>query len=153
VVGPPEARPTTPEFAVRLYARAWERRDSVGIAAILDPAYVGTSTDATSGSFQVASFLRETEIEIVRNMARDPEIVGIRVDLPENMIRTSDRADPAGWATIRLVGGSVRVDADTATWVAQWDSMEFKLRPTSPAPGSRTDTLWSVVRWTESRSR
>jgi hypothetical protein len=132
---------------------AWGNRDTLGVAAILDPAYVGTSTDATSGSFQVASFTRDVEIEIVRNLARDPAIIAVTVQLPSNMARTSEATDPPGWATMRLVGGSVRVDAATRTWVAQWDSMEFKLRPKSPAPGSMTDTLWSVVRWTETRSR
>jgi hypothetical protein len=55
------------------------------------------------------------------------------------------------WASITLSRG-IRLEltiGQTVYTVGTNDYFEYQFAPTTPAPGSPTDTLWQIVRWRE----
>ena len=145
---------TSPVGMVSEYLVAWQRRDPERVGNTLDSAYVGTSTDATPGSFSVASFTRATEIDAVRHMSRDTTITQISVQIPYSALRrVAGTGSSPGWATVQVAGGRVVVWRSSVTsWIGRWDTMEFQLKPRIPFREFPDDTLWTIVRWTEARS-
>lgn len=155
VVGPsdqpvPQPYPvrSTPQNALLYYKAAWENRDSTRVDSVLADDYAGASTDLSGTS----TFSKADEIRIMRRMHEDPNVTGVVVDLrnPATWIRQSYAGDPPDWIALDLPSPRIEVFyvfdeilADQSTF------MEFKFRPASPARASPTDTLWSIVRWTE----
>jgi hypothetical protein len=140
---------SSPENAVLYYKAAWENRDSTRIDSVVAADYVGTSS--LHGS-PLPDFSQADEIRAVGGIELDPEVFGVSINLgsPSLWIRQTYASDPAGWIALDLPHVDVRVYTTSADLVANTATfMEFKLRPTTPAPTSPTDTLWSIVRWTE----
>ena len=86
-------------------------------------------------------------------MAKDPTLQRVEVDLvPSQWTRSNYPNDPPDWVTIMVPAHRISISSLTIDAVIQGPSlMIFKLKPTTPAPNSPTDTTWTIVRWEETR--
>jgi hypothetical protein len=136
---------------------AYEARDSVEIKKLYDDNYTGTSIDLTApgGPLQL-DFTKADEVRHVAAMAKSTSITNITLQWPPALTREQDLGDPPGWTTIRLLPNTVRLEVSDQATIrsiqSDQEQFEFKFIPTTPAPGSPTDTLWSIIRWSEVRS-
>ncbi|HEX5031673.1 MAG TPA: hypothetical protein VFX78_09475 [Candidatus Eisenbacteria bacterium] len=149
----------SPEITLGMLQHAYEARDSVTTARVYDTDYAGTSTDLNDppGS-QTVTFTRGNEISHVGALRKSTTITSVICDLgpPASWVRLpSDDASHPEWALIHISGGFVRIEiADGASIVQAGgpsDQMSFYFTP-KPDTTSQTDTLWTVIRWDESRA-
>ncbi|HMI31549.1 MAG TPA: hypothetical protein VK527_07410 [Candidatus Limnocylindrales bacterium] len=147
----PKYQPSsTPLNVLENLRRAYTTRDSMGYDSLFDASYVGTSTDASGPGPVVLTFTKADERHHVSALARTSTIVGVDLRFPVSMSRSTDLSDPPGWATVQQAGTSLEIDdGGTSYLINPSEFMEFKFTPTTPSPGSPTDTTWHIVRWTE----
>jgi hypothetical protein len=149
--GPKYLASSTPQNTLENLRRAYTTRDTTGYDSLFDAAYAGTSIDERDPSPTLKMFTKADESLHIRALARS-RVSKIVLQFPPSMTRTTDGADPPGWATIPLsfVFLEVSDDASGTDWITDpFATMEFKFQPTSPSPGSPTDTTWHIVRWSE----
>jgi hypothetical protein len=156
---PPEYRvPYLPEFALYNLMTAYAARDSVAYRSTLDFEYQGSSTDDKGAK---VSFNNIQEVQHIQAFARATTIVG-KVFFSLGPEATWDRLpsdDPTypEWAVIQIAGSNFKLEVNdtglgTLTVNDPQDNHTFKFNPTTPAPSSPTDTLWTLVRWDEVQS-
>jgi hypothetical protein len=153
---PPEVygTPSTPEKVLTNLKVTYEGRDSVLYKAVYDSSYIGSSTANPGAPEQVSlEFTYSDEIASLAGMARSTTITRVSLDLGGNYVRqaSDDLAHPE-YATIQT--GTYRIEVvdgvnDWRAFAGAGDFIQFTFKPTTPAPSSSTDTLWSIVRWTE----
>ena len=164
--GPPlKPKPTpvvelaSPVITLGMLRDAYEARDSVETARVYDEGYVGTSTDLNDppGS-QTVTFTRADEIRHVGALRKSTTITSVTCDLgPQtSWVRlASDDASHPEWALIHISGGFVRIEIDDGAAIVQAggvsDQMSFYFSP-KPDTTSQTDTLWTVIKWDETRA-
>jgi len=145
---PKYAPSSTPHNTLANMAKAYETRDSTGYDSLFDAAYTGTSFDPNT--MLGLSFTKADEAQHIAKLASTPTIFAVTFEYPVNAPRFRDGADPPGWATITLTSPLIEIyDASNVLLVDPNVSMEFKFSPTTPSPGSPTDTTWHIVRWVE----
>jgi hypothetical protein len=151
-VAPPTPAPkylpsSTPYNTLENLRRAYASRDPAGYDSLFDPAYIGTSTEA-SDSASALTFTKADESLHIRALASAP-ITSITMDFYYQS-RYTHYADPPGWATIAVDLPTVEVNDVPTSYIVDRDVfMEFKFKPTTPSPGSPTDTTWHIVGWRE----
>ena len=151
--GPKYLPSSTPFNVLDNLKVAYTTRDSTGYDSLFDVNYTGSSIDQTDAS--VLNFSRSDEARHINALARTRTISSIRLDLPPSMTRTRDAGDPPGWASVQPYGLVIEIDDGPMSMFLQTgtsETMEFRFAPTTPSPGSPTDTTWHIVRWTEIRS-
>jgi hypothetical protein len=159
----PRPQPTvelaSPEITLGMLQHAYEARDSVTTARVYDESYAGASTDLNDppGS-QTVTFSRADEIRHVGALAKSMSITGVTCDLgpPASWVRLpSDDVSHPEWALIHIAGGFVRIEIDDGASIVQAggasDQMSFYFTP-KPDTTSQTDTLWTVIKWDETRA-
>ena len=160
---PPKPEPpvalVNPGIALYVLQHAYESRDSVETARVYDESYAGTSTDLNDppGS-QTVSFTRADEIRHVGALRKSTTITSVTCDLgpPASWVRLpSDDVSHPEWALIHIAGGFVRIEIADGTSILQAggpsEQMSFYFTP-KPDSTSQTDTLWTVIRWDETRA-
>ena len=149
----------SPEITLGMLQHAYEARDSVETARVYDESYAGTSTDLNDppGS-QTTNFTRADEIRHVGALRKSTSITSVTCDLgpPASWVRLpSDDVSHPEWALIHIAGGFVRIEIDDGASIVQAggasDQMSFYFTP-KPDTTSQTDTLWTVIRWDETRA-
>lgn len=151
--GPQSVIRSTPENALKQLEYVYTKRDSIGIKALYDSTYAGTSTDETAlpGS-QVLNFAYVDEVEHVAAMARSHGITSVILSFgAPTRLPSSDVSHPE-WATIQVPGSNMRLEIDALDAVelpASGISESFLFRPVTPDASSPTDTTWKIVRWSE----
>jgi hypothetical protein len=154
---PPEYRtPAYPSYALHNLIEAYAARDSVEYRKALDFEYQGSSTDELGTQV----FLNNIqEVQHIQAFARATTIVDVlfNLGLESSWDRLgSDDVNHPEWAVIQISGSQfdLQVDDTVLGTLKVNDPKEthtFKFFPT-PAPSSPTDTLWTLVRWDETRS-
>lgn len=147
---------STPQNTLRSLVIAYATRDSVEYAKLFAPDYQGASYDTdTLAGLQPGAITRTDEMAHIKRLADDPSIVRIVLDLGSSSSWVRQPAvgnqGETSWAGIAI--GNPRLEID-----AYWDSkvlpsgeiFQFTFSPETPAAGSPTDTLWTIVRWEES---
>jgi hypothetical protein len=146
--GPKYLPSSTPQNTLDNMRKAYVSRDSTGYDSLFDAAYAGVSFDPVT--MAALNFTKADEAQHIAALARRISITSISFTVPPNLIRDTDGADPPGWATISIIYPQVVIDDSPNTYIAgPLEHMEFKFAPTTPSPGSPTDTTWHIVRWTE----
>ncbi|HEX7078514.1 MAG TPA: hypothetical protein VF363_08830 [Candidatus Eisenbacteria bacterium] len=140
---------STPRNALLYYKAAWENRDSTRIDTVLAEDYAGSSADQS----ETLQFSKADEIRALGGIQLSQRVTRVIVDLhdPSTWIWQYYAGDSAAWVSYSIPSPRIEVDdvvmgsllADQSTF------MEFTFRPTTPAPASPTDTLWTIVRWRE----
>jgi hypothetical protein len=151
VLGPKYAPSSTPSNTLHNLALAYQSRDTLEYDSLFDAAYIGQSID-THYPDSPYVFSKTDEALHIRALFRSHTIAAIIMQIPPVLTRYTDAADTLGWATITLPSGVTYIEIDDTPdsyIVNHNDAMTFKFRPTSPSPGSPTDTTWHIVRWTE----
>jgi len=157
---PPEYEiPFNPTVVLTNLGKAYSARDSVGYKVIYDSSYVGTSMDLGDppGTTPI-SLTYDNEVEHIANLARTHTISSVLFDLGPlsswDRLPSSDPSHPE-WAVIQISGSSVRIEITDGiniyTTTGANEFLEFMFKPTTPAAVSPTDTLWNIVKWTETR--
>jgi hypothetical protein len=149
--GPKYLASSTPQNTLENLRRAYTTRDTTGYDSLFDAAYIGTSIDQRDPSPTLKMFTKGDEALHIRALAEGSISVS-RLQFPPSLIRTSDAADTLGWATIPISFVFLEIEdfsVGTSWVISPDDVMEFKFRPTTPSPGSPTDTTWHIVRWSE----
>jgi hypothetical protein len=148
-----------PGIALYVLQHAYESRDSVETARVYNESYAGTSTDLNDppGS-QTLNFTRADEIRHVGALRKSTTITSVTCDLgpPASWVRLpSDDVSHPEWALIRIASGFVRIEIDDGASILQAggasEQMSFYFTP-KPDSTSQTDTLWTVIRWDETRA-
>ncbi|HET9939988.1 MAG TPA: hypothetical protein VFR25_02700 [Candidatus Eisenbacteria bacterium] len=156
---PTPAELVSPEITLGLLQQAYEARDSVTTARVYDTDYAGTSTDLNDppGS-QTINFTRANEISHVGALRKSTTITSVTCDLgpPASWVRlASDDVSHPEWALIHISGGFVRIEINDGASILQAggpsDQMSFYFTP-KPDTTSQTDTLWTVIKWDETRA-
>jgi hypothetical protein len=154
--------PFLPQNVLTNLELAYSHRDSVACQAIYDSSYVGTSQDLNDPPNTTPSeFFYTDEVHHVAALYHLPTITSVSFSLGPatswDRIGSNDPSHP-DWAVIQIAGSSLDIQVTDSngdnTWQAsgQYEFFEFAFKPTPPAPGSPSDTLWKIVRWTETRS-
>jgi hypothetical protein len=162
VVPPPVyVIPSQPEFVLANLETAYSSRDSSGYKALYDSSYVGISEDLNDPpETQISTFRYADEVSHIGNLASNPNItsVSFRLGSPSSWDRleSNDPSHPE-WAVIQISGSQfdvqVTVGVDNTLQVNGTNEFfEFSFTPTTPAPGSPSDTLWKIVKWRETRA-
>ena len=153
---PAYAVASSPENVLANMIRAYASRDSVEYRMALDyPDYKGTSKDQTDGT-QVQLFWID-ELKHIQAFAKATTITSVHFDMgqPSSWDRlTSDDVAHPEWAVIQIAGSQflLRVDdtiEGTLTVNSPNETHIFRFKPTTPAPSSSTDTLWTLTQWEE----
>lgn len=140
---------STPQNVLFNLVRAYTSRDSAGYDSLFDAAYAGTSID-NSDPGPPLSFTKADEMLHIGALARTATISNVALTFGPNPIRFTDSGDSAGWASVQATNPAIIiVDGPDAFFTGPNEFMLFKFRPTTPAPGSPTDTTWKIVRWSE----
>jgi hypothetical protein len=139
---------STPFNTLENLRRAYINRDSTGYNMLFDVNYIGSSTDQSDHTTITLS--RSDEARHIHFLANDASITSIDLQFPPGLVRFTDLADPPGWATVSISSPHLDIE-DGASSLAIYanETMDFKFLPTSPSPGSPTDTTWHIVRWQE----
>jgi hypothetical protein len=145
--------PSTPQNVLANLKAAYETRDSVEYKTVYDSSYTGTSTDNAGGGGQVLTFTYSDEIGSLANMARSSTISSVTLDLGGNLLRqaSDDFAHPE-YAIIMTSAYRIEIIDGGTYYTAQagsGDVMQFTFKPRVADPLSPTDTLWTIIRWTE----
>jgi hypothetical protein len=135
---------------------AYAKRDSVGYVNLFDRyEYTGESYDPSNDSTKIFRWVDEQKH--IQRLAEVATITGdIYFDLGSETswtrLSSDDLAHPE-WAVIQISGSvfTIRIDDGPDTYVVHGPSefFTFTFKPTTPAPSSPSDTLWSIVRWKE----
>jgi hypothetical protein len=139
---------------------AYSTRDTAGTKVVYDSSYVGISEDLSDPPGTTpASFTYFDEVAHVASLRRTPGISSVSFELgPETSWTRLESNDPShpDWAVIQIAGSSLDIQVTEGINTLQAEGskefFEFSFKPTTPAPGSPTDTLWKIVKWTETRS-
>ena len=151
--------PFHPTIVLSNLEEAYSKRDSVGYKAIYDSSYIGTSRDLRDPPGTTPISLTYTdEVAHVAKLESKPEITSAYMNLgPKTSwtrLQSNDPSHPE-WAVIQIAGSSlnIRVIEGSNEYETSGTSefFEFAFKPTAPASISPTDTLWTIVRWDETR--
>ena len=146
--GPKYLPSSTPLNTLENLRRAYTTRDSTGYDSLFDVEYTGSSIDQSDQSNIVLS--KSDEARHINALARTTTITNITLSFPPNLVRFADLGDPPGWATVSVASLRLEItDGDLSLAIRANETMDFKFRPTTPSPGSPTDTTWHVARWIE----
>ena len=145
---------STPQNVLSNLIRAYTSRDSVEYVLLYDDAYLGTSTDMTLPVVVTYSFRKVDEARHIAVLARASDVLRIEMDF--GPLSSWTRFPSAGghpeWSTIVFTNPSVALYTSGGDYrVSGVSTFEFTFAPTTPAPGSPTDTTWQIVDWTEVR--
>ena len=143
---------STPQNVMAALARAYGWRDSVEYALLFDDNYQGTSTDPyLPPGEETLNFTKADEAAHIGALARSRTISYVNVDFGPSPERATDAADSVGWATIQVQYFVLAIQDNVTSYYANSSNvaMEFKFKPTTPAPSSPTDTTWKIIRWSE----
>jgi len=152
--------PSSPAELLSNLELAYSRRDSTETKALYDSGYIGTSQDLNDPPGTTPySFTYSDEVAHVAKLARTPSITSAYVNLgpPTSWTRleSNDLSHPE-WAMIQIAGSSltVRVTEGSDEYAAggTTEFFEFAFKPTTPESTSPTDTLWTIVRWNETKA-
>jgi hypothetical protein len=153
--GPDEVylAPTSPSYVLQNLVKAYNARDSIETKAVYDVAYQGSSNDPALPAGQT-HFTQATEVSHVRRLHDDRNIVNVSLDLgPASLwqVLPGNVDDGVGAKIIPIQYQLLTLDdASSATYQTNSRSqIEFAFKPTETAPG---DTVWTVIRWTETVS-
>ncbi len=143
--------PSSPQSVLFNLKQSYTSRDSVAYDSLFDAFYQGASLDqGAPGGPQILNFTKVDEAQHIAALARTTTIRSITLDFGSSLIRYSDGADPPGWATIQIADPHLEIDdTERFTTIQPNETMRFKFVPTTPAPGSPTDTTWKIIRWEE----
>jgi hypothetical protein len=143
---------TDPIIVLDALKLAYEARDSVEIKLIYDGTYIGRSFDPNDQS-ALPDFTKQDEVDHVAFLHNKSSITSVYLTYPPIKTRSTDLADPPGWATVQMhnPGISVEINDSPTTYnlAPAVGTFEFKFIPTTPDSTSPTDTTWKIVRWTE----
>ncbi|MCI4354739.1 MAG: hypothetical protein L3K06_05175, partial [Thermoplasmata archaeon] len=133
---------TTPENTLLAMIRAYSSRDTVELGLVYDDAYAGTSIDTDEWAPVALNFTKADEIRHVATLAGDPSITKVSVNLNPIIKRYTDAADPPGTASLQNPIRSVEVEDGPTLYSVylSYETLTYKLAPTTPASGSPTDT-------------
>ncbi|HKW50892.1 MAG TPA: hypothetical protein VJQ53_04095, partial [Candidatus Eisenbacteria bacterium] len=165
---PTKPKPSPPAYSVRSSPAevlsnleiAYSRRDSTETKALYDSSYVGTSRDLGDPPGTIPlNFTYTDEVAHVATLARTSTITSAYVNLgpPTSWTRlaSNDLSHPE-WATIQIAGPSltIRVVEGSTEYAAGGtrEFLEFLFKPSTPESASPTDTLWTIVRWNETKA-
>jgi len=163
---PPPAAPvaymmrSTPQNVLHNLEIAYSHMDSSEYKGLYDSSYVGTSQDLNDppGTMPL-SFTYSDEVGHVAALRRSPTISSVSLELGQtsswNRLESSDPSHPE-WAAIQIAGTSFDIQVtdgyNTVQASGSHEFFEFLFKPSAPEYLSPTDTLWQIVRWTETRS-
>jgi hypothetical protein len=148
--------PIYPDQALINLRDAYAFRDSVEYRKVLDyPDYHGISKDQTDGTQEELFWI--DEVKHIQALAKATTITSVYFDMGNSSSwdrLTSDDAAHPEWAVIQITGSQflLRVDdtkEGTLTVNSSKETHIFRFKPTTPAPTSRTDTLWTLTQWEE----
>ncbi|MGE5175224.1 MAG: hypothetical protein ACM3JJ_02520 [Hyphomicrobiales bacterium] len=145
---------STPQNALSLYAYAWVHRDSTILDSLIDATYVGTSIDLSDPTPFTRSFTKSDEIHDLGGLEKATDVTRVEVNLgpASSWVRTKYAGDPPDWVALQVPAATIRVYTTVDTYVASgMDVEEWKFAPHTPAPTSPTDTVWTMIRWSESK--
>jgi len=158
---PPEySIPSSPAEVLSNLEIAYSQRDSTETKALYDSSYVGTSRDLNDPPGTIPfTFTYSDEVAHVAKLASAPSITSAYMNLgpPASWTRleSNDLSHPE-WAAIQIAGTSlnIRVVEGNSEYQISGTSefFEFMFKPTTPESTSPTDTLWTIVRWNETRA-
>lgn len=142
---------TSPENALVTMIRAYANRDTTELGLVYDDAYQGTSLDTDDLYPVILNFNKRDEIQHVATLAHIPSITSVSVSLNPVIRRYSDSADPAGWASLQNPIRAVEVNdgATSHSVYLSYETLTYKVIPTTPDGTSPTDTTWKIIRWSE----
>ncbi len=151
VIPQPQYLPSsTPQNTLENLRRAYTARDTTGYDSLFDAAYIGTSVDPSGPIPVPLTFTKADEALHIRALARRVPAVAIDLRFQPAVFRFTDAADTLGWTTLSVSSPVLAIeDGPTFFVIHSNETMEFKFRPTTPSPGSPTDTTWKIVRWSE----
>jgi len=157
--GSPYLIRSTPQNVLLNLELAYSHRDSTECQQLYDSSYVGTSQDLNDPpGTPPLHFTYYDEIGHVSTLYRTPTISSVNVSFgPPSSWNRFESGDPSHpeWAAIQIAGTSldIQITDGSNTWQASGSAefLEFMFKPTLDS-ASPTDTLWRIVRWTESRS-
>ncbi len=132
---------------------SYVNRDTAGVRLVYDQEYTGSSTDESNpGGPLKIDFKWTDEFNHVLALYRSPDVLQVNFQLPPGLKRFTDDNDPPGWATITItqpVTIEILGPNGTESVATKGETLEFKFKPTTPAPSSPSDTTWQIIRWTE----
>jgi hypothetical protein len=151
VPGPRYPDLTTPENTLVAMIRAYSNRDTVELGLVYDDAYQGTSIDTDDWAPVVLNFTKADEIRHLAALATRPSITKVSVNLNPVIRRYTDLADAPGVTSLQNPIRSVEVEDGPTLYSVylSYETLTYKLVPTTPASGSPTDTTWKIVGWSE----
>jgi hypothetical protein len=149
---------SSPQNVLAALEIAYSHRDSTKTKALYDPNYAGTSQDLTDPPVTLPFlFTYSDEVAHVATLARTPTISFVVLDFgPSTAWTRLESNDPSHpeWAVIQIAGSNFDLQVtdgmDTYQASGANEFLEFTFQPT-PDSTSATDTLWNIVRWTETR--
>ena len=153
-VNPPFAYSrATPQDVLGSLVHAYEARDSTQYSKLYAYDYQGTSYDV-SGLFQPGTFTWADEVAHIKALAESPDILRITLNLgpTSSWIRTVPPGpNDEGWAEIAIPSPHLEIYGvgGDGVQIVPNETFIFEFSPETPAAGSPTDTLWSIVRWSE----
>jgi len=146
--GPKFLASSTPFNVLFNLKQAYTSRDSTGYDSLFDVTYTGTSIDQSDAT--VLNFTKSDEARHIHFLANEPSITSVVLDFPPILTRYTDLGDPPGWATVSTSPQHLEINTSFTSYaIHPNETMVFKFLPTTPSPGSPTDTTWHIVRWQE----
>ena len=160
--GPTKPRPSpaptypvrsTPQNTLEYLRLAYVGKDSTATDSVYSPDYHGESSNAVDPG-NVLFFTKAQEKSHVGALRKNTEVSNISFTMGDfnswPREGSLDAAHPE-WASITITRGiALEVTVGPTTYnVGTDDFFEYQFAPTTPAPASPTDTLWTVVRWRE----
>ncbi|HYR69016.1 MAG TPA: hypothetical protein VER77_03990, partial [Candidatus Dormibacteraeota bacterium] len=152
--------PSSPAEVLSNLEVAYSRRDSVGYKALYGSSYTGISRDQNDppGTPPIV-FTYADEAAHIAALASRPTITSAYMNLgPRTSWTRLESNDPSHpeWAMIQIAGSSlnIRVVEGNNEYVISGTSefFEFEFKPSTPESTSPSDTLWTIVRWNETRA-
>ncbi len=141
---------STPQNTLENLRRAYTSRDSMGYDSLFDGSYTGSSIDQSGPSPVMLTFTKGDEARHIGSLARTVSISSIALQFPPALSRFRDAGDPPGWETVDMSSMRLEIDDNsTSLDTGSNELIEFKFKPTSPSPGSPTDTTWKIIQWIE----
>ena len=144
----------TPQDVLVSLVHAYGARDSTEYAKLYAPDYRGASYDTSDAPGpQPGTFTFNDEVRHIRALAAHPTVLAVSLNLGSSgtWVRTATKGSAEeDWAEIIIYNPHLQIDATVDSYSIQSGELfTFAFSPETPAPASPTDTLWSIVRWTE----
>lgn len=146
----------SPQNVLEALVMSYSIRDSVEYRKLIDFDYLGTSRDLGDGTNLI--FDTNDEVRHIQALAKATTITDISLSMGPSSSWTRLPSDDLGhpeWAVIQISGSQLRLEINDTNPIRgillvnnPANTYVFRFKPTPPDT-TRTDTLWTLIQWSE----